>query len=170
VELAALRDDFDFDIAPDPAEAEALARLMGALAVRKLRLKGRLAVIQPRGWQLDATLGATVVQPCVVTLEPVTTRIEAPVERLYQADWVEPEAEEAESPEDDRIEALPEVLDLGALIEEALALALPLYPRAAGVELGEAIYTEPGAAPLTDEAARPFAGLKGLIDKADDPG
>jgi uncharacterized metal-binding protein YceD (DUF177 family) len=119
---------------------------------------------------LRGRLGATVVQPCVVTLEPVTTRIEAPVERLYQADWVEPEAEEAESPEDDRIEALPEVLDLGALIEEALALALPLYPRAAGVELGEAIYTEPGAAPLTDEAARPFAGLKGLIDKADDPG
>lgn len=158
-----------FAVAPGPAALAALADDLGLSALRKLRLEGELVPEGRRDWALKGRLGATVVQPCVVTLAPVTTRIEAPVERIYQAGWVEPEAEEAESPEDDRVEALPEVLDLAALMAEALALALPLYPRAEGAELGTVIHTEPGAAPLTDEAARPFAGLKGLIDKAGDP-
>jgi hypothetical protein len=53
-------------------------------------------------------LGATVVQPCVATLAPVTTRIETGVTRRYLADWQEPEGEEAEMPEDDTTEALPD--------------------------------------------------------------
>ncbi len=48
---------------------------------------------------------------------------------------------------------------------EALTLALPLYPRADGADLGEPVFTEPGKRPLTDEDARPFAGLKDLRDR-----
>ena len=50
----------------------------------------------------------------------------------------------------------------------ALALALPLYPRAAGVELGEAVFTEPGLAPLREGDLKPFAALAGLVLKAKD--
>jgi uncharacterized metal-binding protein YceD (DUF177 family) len=50
-------------------------------------------------------------------------------------------------------------------LAEALALALPLYPRAPGAELGEAAFTEPGKPVLRDEDARPFAGLAHLRDK-----
>jgi hypothetical protein len=121
---------------------------------------------QPATAPSDRVYGVQLTDDSGYHTAPAAARIEAPVERLYQAGWVEPEAEETESPEDDRVEALPEVLDLAALMAEALALALPLYPRAEGAELGTVIHTEPGAAPLTDEAARPFAGLKGLIDKA----
>jgi len=45
---------------------------------------------------------------------------------------------------------------------EALALALPLYPRAPDADLGEAVFTTPGQAPMTHEAAKPFAGLADL--------
>ena len=48
---------------------------------------------------------------------------------------------------------------------EALALALPDFPRAEGVELGPAVFTEPGATPMTDEAAKPLAGLADLRDR-----
>ena len=43
------------------------------------------------------------------------------------------------------MEPLPQALDLGEVMVEALALALPPYPRAPGVELGEVVATEPGA-------------------------
>jgi len=164
VELAALRDDLDFDIAPDPTEAEALARLMGAMSVRKLRLKGRLTAIQPRGWQLDATLGATVVQPCVVTLEPVTTRIDQPVHRRYLPS-VGTRAGEAAvfgPDDDDEIEPLGERIDLGLVATEALALALPAYPRKPGASLGAGI--GPGEDPA-ENVVKPFSALAALRDK-----
>ena len=47
----------------------------------------------------------------------------------------------------------------------ALVLALPEYPRSEGAELGEAIFTEAGLAPMKDEDARPFAGLAALKDQ-----
>ena len=65
-------------------------------------------------------------------------------------------------PEDDTRDPLPEVIDVATVALEALALALPLYPRAPGAELGEAVYTAPGATPLRDEDLRPFAGLAAL--------
>ena len=63
---------------PDAAARGALAEELGLLDLRKLRLSGRITPDGDSGWRLDATLGATVVQPCVVTLQPVTTRIDEP--------------------------------------------------------------------------------------------
>jgi hypothetical protein len=48
------------------------------------------------------------------------------------------------------------------VIIEALALSLPAYPRKDGVEATVVGVTEPGKAVMTDEDARPFAGLAAL--------
>lgn len=114
---------------------------------------------------MTARLGATVTQPCAVTLAPVTTRLDLDVTRLFQADFEEIDAPEAEMPEDDSIEPLTRWIDPAAVMEEALVLALPLYPRAEGAELGERVYAEPGVVPLRDEDTRPFAGLAALRDQ-----
>ncbi|MEO6299547.1 MAG: DUF177 domain-containing protein, partial [Paracoccaceae bacterium] len=98
--------------------------------------------------------------------EPVTTKIAEAVRRQYLADFKESEAEDVEIPEDDSIDPLPEVIDAAAVVIEALALALPLYPRAPGVELGPAAFAPPGAEPLGDADLKPFAGLAGLVAKA----
>ena len=68
-------------------------------------------------------------------------------------------------PEDDSEEPLPEVIDAGAVMIEALVLALPDYPRSSGAALGEAVHAPPGVAPLRDADLRPFAGLAGLAQK-----
>ena len=119
-------------------------------------------------WELEARLGATVVQPCVVTLEPVQTRIDVDVTRLFVQDYEEPEEAEVEMPEDDRTEPLGAWIDPAAIMIEALALEIPEYPRADGAELGQAVYTKPGDTPMTDEDARPFAGLAGLKNQLKD--
>lgn len=162
------RRERDFVLVPDEAALEALGAELGLLGLRKVRLTGRVLPEGRRDWRLEAHLGATVIQPCIVTLAPVTTRIETPIARHYLADYADPDEDEAEMPEDDTIEPLPEVLDVSQLLAEELALALPLYPRAEGAELGEAMFTEPGMAPMSDADARPFAGLKALKDKLGD--
>ncbi|QXT38786.1 YceD family protein [Gymnodinialimonas ceratoperidinii] len=157
--------DTTFSVEPDAAVRKKIAEDLSLLGLRKLRLEG---VLQPSGkndWHLKATLGATAVQECVVTLEPVTTRIDTEVERRYLADMPEPTEEDFEIPEDDTPEPLPQQLNLHDLMSEALALALPDYPRAEGVELGEAVFAAPGVAPMTDQDAKPLAGLAALRDK-----
>jgi uncharacterized metal-binding protein YceD (DUF177 family) len=109
------------------------------------------------------------VQNCVATLAPVNTRIDAPVIRTYLADPPPvPEVDEIEMPEDDSIEALPAVLDLYALMIEALALELPEYPHAPGVEPLQQSFTQPGNKPMSDDDVRPFAGLADLRKRLDD--
>lgn len=115
-------------------------------------------------WTLEAHLGATVVQPCIVTLAPVTTRIDEEVTRRFMADLPDPGPGESEMPEDD-VEALPTTLDLAEVMAEALALALPPWPRAADAPPVDLTVTEPGATPLDAQAVRPFAGLAALRDR-----
>lgn len=151
-----------FLFVPDKAVLEGLAKELDLLDLRKLRLEGRLIPEARSDWRLEATFGATAIQPCSVTLAPVTTRIDTKILRRYLADYTAPTEAEAEMPEDDSIEPLPEVVDLLDLATEGLALALPDFPRAEGVELGKAVYTEPGREPMSDEAAKPFASLAQL--------
>jgi uncharacterized metal-binding protein YceD (DUF177 family) len=149
----------EFLRAPDAAACAALAERLGVSGLRKLRLAGRIAPRGPRDWELSAHLGATVTQPCTITLAPVTTRIEEEVARRYLADWTPPAAPEQEMPEDDSAEPLPETVDLDALMEEALALALPAFPRAPDAELGRIEAAPPGAAPFDAAVEHPFAAL-----------
>jgi uncharacterized metal-binding protein YceD (DUF177 family) len=118
-------------------------------------------------FRLEARLRAEVTQACVVTLAPVPATVDEPVLRRYIADWTDPEGEEAEMPEDDSLEPMPAVIDIADVAAEALALALPPWPRAPGAELGEAVFAAPGVAPLRDEDLRPFAALARLQTRQD---
>ena len=162
-----------FLLEPTAEERSDLAKGLDIEAVRKLRFEGRLTPRGQSGWDLDGKLGATVVQSCIVTLEPVSTRIDMPVTRRYvPAHHLDSysEGSETEVPEDDSLEPLGEVIDLESLMHEELALALPAYPRKEGVALEEAQFAEDGVAPMTDEDAKPFAGLAALKEKMDKDG
>jgi len=124
-----------FEIRPDAATLTDIARDLALDGLKKLSFKGSVKTIGKSDWQLDGTLGATVVQPCVVTLDPVSTRIDVPVSRLYVHDFEQPNTTEEEMPEDDSQEPL-----------------------------GTLTVTEPGKTPMTDEDAKPFAGLAALKD------
>lgn len=154
-----------FVLRPD---AEALSRIateLELLGLRKLAFQGKIIGEGDVDWRLNATLGATVIQPCGVTLEPVTTRIDVPVTRLFQHGFAQEDAPEIEMHADETIEPLGKWIDPAEIMVEALVLALPLYPRAEGAELGEKFFAEPGVKPMSDEDARPFAGLAALKDQ-----
>lgn len=154
-----------FDLRPGPDAMAAIAASLGILGLEGLRFHGELRPGGRQDWVLEANLEATVTQACIVTLAPVTTRIAEPVVRRYVAGLAEPLAEEVEMP-DETVEPLPAVIDAGAVMVEALTLALPPYPRAAEAEFAGAAAAPEGAAPLTEEeTTRPFAGLADLLKK-----
>ena len=154
---------------PDAAALSALSAEFNLQSLRKMRLQGTLSPKGRSDWQLEAVLGATILQECVVTLDPVQTRIDERVSRFYTNDLPELDtSEEVETPEDDTVESKPAVLHLDALATEVLALSIPQYPRAEGATVDTVNFTEPGKTAMTDEDTRPFAGLAGLRDQLSD--
>lgn len=168
-QLSGLR-EMPFDLGPTPEEAAAIARLMGARGVRKMRFSGRLVPGPGGAWDLDAALGATVTQTCVVSLEPVVTRIDTPVHRRFVPDLAPDRSEVTvaflENGEDE-IDPLGERIDLGRVALEALALGLPAYPRRPGAALDPLIVAPPDAEAPTEADVKPFAALAVLRGKGD---
>jgi uncharacterized metal-binding protein YceD (DUF177 family) len=154
-----------FALTPDLAVRTAVAQSLGITAVHALTFKGEMRPVGRRDVLLEGTLVARVEQPCGISLAPVVTDISEPVTRRYIADWQDPTGDEVEMPDDDTTDPLPEVIDVGVVAVEALSLALPLYPRAPGVALGEAVFAAPDAVPLRDGDLKPFAGLASLKAK-----
>lgn len=157
-----------FNFIPTAAERAAMAAELNLIELSEFTYKGELAPAGRADVTLRADLTALVVQPCSISLAPVRSRLTDTTQRRYIQDFKEPDADEMEISEEDT-EALPETIDIAAIALEALALALPLYPRARGVEFNETAYAAPGVTPIKSEDLRPFAGLAGLADKLKKP-
>ncbi len=157
-----------FDFCPDAPARAAMAAALGLIEVPALRFQGELRPVGRHDFDLVADLTARAVQPCSVTLAPVPCSLSEAVHRRFSAEYSVPEGDEVEMA-DDETDPLPEVLDIAEIAAEALALALPQYPRAPGAELGEAVFAGPGVAPLSDADLRPFSGLAALADKLKKP-
>lgn len=156
-----------FELHPNAAQRKAIAKMLDLIDVRKIRFEGRITPSNEADWSLTAELGATVVQTCVITLAPVTTRIDVKVSRLFVArpPVLDDAEEEIEVLQGDDSEPLGSHIDLEAVMVETLSLALPLYPKAVGANLETGTFTEDGKTPMSDEDARPFAALSALRDK-----
>lgn len=145
----------------DAAERAALASRFGILGIAALRAKLRLepepgGTVRGRG-----RLMAEVTQSCVVTLDPVVQRVDAPLDLRILGEGEVPADEDPDSP--DEIESEGGQVDLGEAVAEQLALALDPYPRTPGAEL-PALDAATGEAEAAEGPARPnpFAGLAKL--------
>lgn len=153
-------------------ERAAIAAAMELSALSGFTVEARVQREYDLGWRLEGRIRADVVQECVITLKPVESRINESFLRMFRPMSEEEEAAEnmAEVSLDPLGEDPPEPLgsgiDLGAVALESLALALDPYPRAPGAVFTPVQAQPPGAAPLTDEAVRPFAAL-GALKKSD---
>lgn len=166
--LVSGRKTLRFTFAPDAEARAQIAAALDLIELPEFTFKGELAPVGRGDVVLRADLTALVVQPCSVTLAPVRTRLTDATEQRYMQDYVAPDADELEIAAED-VEPLPEIIDVAAVAIEALAIALPLYPRARGAEFGEADFAAPGVEPLTSDDLKPFAGLAGLADKLKNP-
>lgn len=123
------------------------------------------------GVRVKGHVGSTLVQECVVTLDPVTQQVKEDIEMVFLPEnsrlvsrmtddkgemFLDPDGPDApELFEGDSI-------DVGVVAAEFAALAIDPYPRKPGLEFGDRIESDP----TTDKKPSPFAVLQGM--KRDD--
>lgn len=152
-------------VTPKNADLVEIATFLDIIAVAKPRLEAKLTMHRDGSVDLEGTLTATVTQSCVVSLAPVKTRIKEPVVRRFVRDLPDVDDDHQMGDDEDIVERLTDPIDLGAALVEHLALALPPFPRAENANLKTKVFTAPGQKPMTDDDAKPFAGLAALRDK-----
>jgi uncharacterized metal-binding protein YceD (DUF177 family) len=150
----------NLELAPDEAQRKAIAAAADILELPRFEATFDLTRHGADGLRVAGRLSATVIQRCVVTLEPVENEIEEDVDLLFQPHADVPIAPVADAGHQG-LEAAepPEVLhggvvDLGAVATEFLLLAIDPYPRKPG-----AVFEAP---PAGDPASHPFAALAAL--------
>ncbi len=126
--------ELPFEVAAQPAERQALARRLDLLALERLEAEGRVSAGAGGVVRVRGVLRAQVVQRCVVTLEPVPAELEVPFERTFLRGGGSERLLELDVEQLDLEPLLGDVLDLGEVVTEELALALDPYPRAAGAD------------------------------------
>jgi len=150
----------EFDLDPDEAARNSLARFAGVLAVPALTARLRVQPVGREGAVVDGTIEGAVRQVCGVTLEPFDNPISESVSLRfapYEAVAKNPNGEvdvdiAADDPPDPLMNG---AVDLAAVVAEFLALAIDPYPRKPGaVFLPPA---EPGG-----QGSSPFAELEKL--------
>ena len=104
-----------------------------------------------------------MVQPCRISLQPVSARIDVPLRRSYAQSLLNAEYDaETQMTDDSDIDPLPTHLNLLDIMAEGLALEIPDYPTHPDARFEGQSYTAPGVSPMTDDDAKPFAGLAAL--------
>jgi uncharacterized metal-binding protein YceD (DUF177 family) len=150
----------DYELIPNAAEREALARLAGVRAVPELSANLHVVPDGRGGASVDGVLRASVTQTCVVTLEEFDNRIEESVSmRLAPPEAISDNADGlvdigADDPPDPLVDG---AFDLAAVVSEFLALAIDPYPRKPG-----AVFESPAEPPVGKGS--PFAALEKLKD------
>ena len=122
------------EIAADAGERAALARRFGVAVIESLAATIRLERDRD-AVRFSAHFVADVVQSCVVTLEPITSRITKDFGVLFApAAGTAGTVEVAAEGDDDLAEPLNgDTIDLGEVVAENLGLNLTPYPRRGGV-------------------------------------
>lgn len=162
--------DYEFDEVPSENETNEMAALFDVVSIRKMRFTGAISPFDDDGWLLEGKLGVTVSQNCVVTLERVRTRLDLDIRRIFTP-MATPDENDItlDASHNDELEPLGREIDLGLVAMEALALAIPEYPRIEGAELPESSFSPPDASDIEEEAPKAFAGLAALKEKLSNP-
>src|SRR5262245_56926115 len=141
------------------APAEVRAQLVKLANLRDLpHLTAVFDVVRRGGGvHVAGQVKARVGQTCVVTLDPLDTDLDEPINRLFAPNGAASQGDDTSHNIDEEEPPEPLVegkLDLGAIATEFFLLGIDPYPRKAGAEFA--------AVKTADDSAKPFAALEAL--------
>jgi uncharacterized metal-binding protein YceD (DUF177 family) len=151
------------DLEADAAARKVMAEVAGLREVLSVRASFDVIPKSDGRFQVTGSVKARIGQTCVVTLEPIESDIDEPIDLMFAPpeqipalsdmvdDDLESEAEMSDPPEP----IIGGVIDLGRLATDALFLGVDPYPRKPG-----AVF-EPQVT-AADPQDHPFAALKTL--------
>jgi uncharacterized metal-binding protein YceD (DUF177 family) len=160
--IAGTASHFKFDA--DPAERAALADRFGLISLDRFQASFSLRRLRKDLIRVKGHISATLIQACVVTLEPVPAEIAEELELDFSESLDQPgtemdlDAEAADGPEP----LSGGMIDLGEVAAEQLGLAIDPYPRKPGAEIPAQWAGDPDAAPAPGPKVNPFSELEKL--------
>lgn len=145
----------------------ALAEIHGLISVESFKAELIVSGWKRNGVRVEGKVVAKIVQPCVVTLEPVPASIDEPVEGVFlpedsklgregfgQGGEILIEVDGPDSPET----FSGDTIDVGALSEEFFGLAIDPYPRKSGAST-DILPQEGASEPEPNELRRKLGAL-----------
>ncbi|WP_257165664.1 DUF177 domain-containing protein [Bradyrhizobium sp. SRS-191] len=158
------------EIEADAAARAALAEIGELREV--LSAHASFDVVEKRDGKVhvEGRVRARIGQTCVLTLDPIETEIDEPIDQMFAppeqipelADFVEDDPNSEVDTADPPEPIINGQIDLGRLAADALFLAIDPYPRKPG-----AVFEQPAEAASAED--HPFAALKSLKAGADAP-
>jgi hypothetical protein len=153
-----------FDLSADERVRTAVAALAGLRSLPRLEVTLDVTRYGREGLRVTGDVSATVGQVCVVTLEPIESTVDEPIDLVFTPPIDLPSDRAAEADARGRhievtIEDAPEPLingavDLGAIATEFLMLGIDPYARKP-----DAMFESPA---MGDDDGHPFAALAAL--------
>ena len=160
-----IRDGASGSIEATAPEMAAIAKLLELRGLEDLAMTYRLLHAGAGRLRLKGELKAKVTQTCVVSLEPVQSEIDVPVEaEFWPAEMIaaheESEEEHGGAPLADWPEPIKDGrIDLGPIMYETLATSLDPYPKKEGVSFE---WSQGAEEPRSEAGTSPFAALGAL--------
>lgn len=153
----------------DEAERKALADRFGLISLDSLKAQMEIKPWRKRGVAVSGHFTAELTQACVVSLEPVSARLdedfkdyflpEADIKRLISDAEITLDVDAADP---DLLEG--DQIDAGELVAEHVSLAIDPYPRKEGAEFSPPPGVESQDSPA-EPKENPFAVLEKLRGK-----
>ncbi|MEM6762179.1 MAG: DUF177 domain-containing protein [Pseudomonadota bacterium] len=130
--LRRLLRDGEVHVDANAEERETIAAALDLLDLDALSATVHATPYRRQGVELRGTVSADLVQPCVVSLEPVPAHVHEAFHIRLHPDAAPAGADVDPDGEDppERLEG--EVVDVGAIVLEHFVLGIPPYPRAEG--------------------------------------
>jgi uncharacterized metal-binding protein YceD (DUF177 family) len=144
------------------AELQQIAQALDILKVDSFSSHYRITAIAGGAYRLAGTISADVEQSCIISLEPVSGKINAAFDVEFWSTVVPADDdEEASILSGSDVEVLEHgLIPVGRIVFETLSASLDPYPRREGAEFN---WQDPKAEKA--ESANPFAALSKLKDK-----
>lgn len=147
-----------------PAERAALADRFDLISLDRFQATFTLRRLRKDLIRVAGHISASLVQACVVTLEPIPAEIAEDLELDFSETPADPavemdlDAEAADGPEP----ILGGRIDLGEVAAEQLGLALAPYPRKEGAAVPAEWRADPASEPVSEAKVNPFSELAKL--------
>ena len=157
--------EYKFDKAAKSNELIQLAKLLRIQNLLSFKFKGSIFHECQKGtkFRLIATLSATTVQNCVITLQPIRKKNTIVIERwFFNKNNRQNPINTLLNHSEDEIDTFYDEISLYDIALEELVLNLPDYPRKPNAKFKGISVTEKGITELKDNPLRPFAALSVL--------
>tara|TARA_X000001036_G_C20117227_1_gene577795 strand:+ start:40 stop:573 length:534 start_codon:yes stop_codon:yes gene_type:complete len=163
VPLAVLKQTrkFKFHHSCSGRELSDLTRISKVERLEKFSFKGQITQKTKHSYVLTASLSATLVQLCVLSLSPIKTSINHKIKEIFSSERDERKGKKMFVNYDavDTEQLLDEV-NIGDIMFEALNLEIPLYPKKKDTNFEGLTITKDGIKPLEIVRNKPFISLK----------